>query len=367
MIMSIPDNCFFSCFTPKGAEEIKRGIKERTYRDQEVIFEDNASADGVYLVLEGEVQLNKKVDGKGHVPIHVVKTGDYFGEVGVLDEKNRSAGAVSMGTSRIGCVPNETVRTILKSEPLDSTLKLFERILQYLRNSNDKFVHEVVRKEKLQLIGEMAGMIIHDFKNPITAIQLSAEILGTKHHDAFTIRKCEAIVHQSQRMVTMVQELLDFAKGNLAIETEPVPVSILFEKFRELNQDIFQHAEVDVSTEPIETCVKVNVPRMMRVFQNICMNAMDAMSTTGRRGSLKLSAKETGESVEVFISDNGPGIPDSIRTTIFEPFVTHGKKTGTGLGMAIVKMIVNAHQGEISFTSQKDQGTTFKIVLPKGV
>jgi len=211
----------------------------------------------------------------------------------------------------------------------------------------------------------MAGMIIHDFKNPICAIQLSAEIIGTKHKDTPTLNKCNSIVHQSQRMVTMVQEILDFARGNLNITTEAVSIQSIFEQFKDLNQDIFQHGHIEVTLKPFDRVVQVNTQRMLRVFQNISMNAIEAMTAHEGKGTLWIEGSETDQWVELRIKDSGPGIPDSIRDTIFDPFVTHGKKTGTGLGMAIAKMIMDAHKGEISFTSEKGKGTTFLLRLPK--
>jgi len=68
--------------------------------------------------------------------------------------------------------------------------------------------------------------------------------------------------------------------------------------------------------------------------------------------------------MEIKVSDNGPGIPEEIRATVFDPFVTQGKKQGTGLGMAIVRSAVEAHDGTISFETEDGRGTTFIIRLP---
>jgi signal transduction histidine kinase len=75
--------------------------------------------------------------------------------------------------------------------------------------------------------------------------------------------------------------------------------------------------------------------------------------------------REAGDDCEIVISDNGKGIPEQIRNTLFEPFVTFGKTRGTGLGTAIVKSIVEAHHGRIRFETVTDKGTSFFITLPK--
>jgi signal transduction histidine kinase len=363
--MNLEPNRFLKYFTETGAIHISKNAHQISFSDGEIIFEEKALSDGVYLVLQGCVQLNKNVEGKGFVRITTVEAGDYFGEISILDNKSRSAQAKSIGTTQIAKIPCEVILNILKEEPLETTFQIFERVLEHLRATNEKFAEEVLRKEKLHLVGEMAGMIIHDFKNPITAIQLSAEIIGSKHKDPSTHNKCLAIVQQSHRMVTMVQELLDFSRGNLSIETEALSIRTILEKFKELNQDVFQHSQITINLNPCDTLVDVHLHRILRVFQNISMNAIEAMTGNVGKGTLTISAKEVAPYVEIYIEDTGPGIPDSIRETIFEPFVTHGKKTGTGLGMAIVKMIVDAHRGTISFKSENGKGTTFILRLPK--
>jgi signal transduction histidine kinase len=102
--------------------------------------------------------------------------------------------------------------------------------------------------------------------------------------------------------------------------------------------------------------------RLARCLANIVKNAIEAL---GDEGTITIEFREAGTELQVSISDSGPGIPEAIRSRIFEPFVTYGKKNGTGLGMAIAKSTVDAHGGRIWLESEIGIGTTFHVVLPK--
>ncbi|MBI4027757.1 MAG: cyclic nucleotide-binding domain-containing protein [Verrucomicrobia bacterium] len=361
--MNLLENRFFKYFTETGVKTLAERSTEVTCPDQTILFEEGQPSDGIYMVLEGDLQLSKRSGGDRQVMIAMVHPGDYFGELGVLDGSARSARATAKGTVRVAKIPGEVLLKVLYEEPARVTLQLFARILEYLRATNDRFVNEVVRKEKFHFVGEMASNIIHDFKNPISAIQLSAELISTKYDDPATQRKCSIIVQQSQRMVMMVQELLDFARGNPVLRTEIQTVENFFEEFEKLNRDLFAQSKVTVTIQSCKARIEMDKGRMLRVMQNLATNAVEALRPAG--GEIKLFANENGDWVDLYFQDNGPGIPESIRDNFFQPFVTHGKASGTGLGMAIVKTTIDAHKGQICFQTVTGKGTTFIIRLPK--
>lgn len=125
----------------------------------------------------------------------------------------------------------------------------------------------------------------------------------------------------------------------------------------------FDAAKVDVVVRVTEVIVEADENKILRVLQNLVGNAVEALG--GRGGRVEIAVTQSEEWVEIKIYDNGPGIPEAIKEKLFEPFVTYGKRTGTGLGTAIAKSIVNAHQGEITYESEDQKGTTFYIKLPK--
>jgi signal transduction histidine kinase len=361
--MDYSQNSFLGFFTEKGRDKLKAEAQEQSFNSGDIIFEDQDPVEYVYLLGGGTVEITKGT-GERKVLIAQVQAGDYFGELGVLDQSARSAGARCRGDVQVLAIPSGVLLEVLSEEPVETTFKLFGRILQHLRSTNDRFATEVLRKEKLQIIGQMASGIIHDFKNPITAIQLSAELLGSKHRDETTTKRCQTIIQQSQRMVSMVQELLDFARGNTMISREAVSIKSLLQQFAEMNSELLEQTKIQLDLKPTDTVIPANGAKLLRVLQNVCGNAIEAMSAGGK---LEISSQEQGDDLLLLIRDNGPGIPEAIRETLFDPFVTHGKKQGTGLGMAITKNFVEAHHGKIWFETELGKGTTFFIQLPRSV
>jgi signal transduction histidine kinase len=103
--------------------------------------------------------------------------------------------------------------------------------------------------------------------------------------------------------------------------------------------------------------------KMERVFLNLALNACEA--TAERQGRILIEILSDDDSFEIRVSDNGPGIPVSIRSTLFDPFVSSGKSNGTGLGLAIVSKIVHDHGGVVTVERTSEMGTVFLVKLPR--
>jgi signal transduction histidine kinase len=361
--MDLLNNRFLKCFSEEGVRALIEKNEIVSFPDGTILFEEGDVSDFVYLLLRGEVQLSKHVQDR-RVEIAIVSPDDYFGELGVIDGSVRSARAEAHGEIKVARIPAEDVKDVVLKEPAHVVLQLFGGILDYLRIANQRYAAESVRKEKLHLVGEMANTIVHDFRNPIAAIQMAAELVKRKHQDPATQEHCDIIVRQNDRMVVMVQELLDFAKGAPNLKLKRQTVAYFFQQFESLNKEFFEQNKVRLELNPIDAGIEIDLGRMLRAFQNLATNAVEAMQDQ-KDAKFTITAKEEGSSVIFCISDNGPGIPESIRENLFDPFVTHGKKNGTGLGTSIVKTMVGAHQGTISFETATGKGTTFQISLPR--
>jgi two-component system, NtrC family, sensor kinase len=107
--------------------------------------------------------------------------------------------------------------------------------------------------------------------------------------------------------------------------------------------------------------VNIDQDKMVRVFYNIASNARDAMP---QGGSLTVTTIEEHGYVRIDFTDTGTGMPEEVKKRIFEPFMTYGKKHGTGLGMSIVKKVIDDHNGKIEINSVMGKGTTITIYLP---
>jgi len=207
----------------------------------------------------------------------------------------------------------------------------------------------------------MANSIIHDLKNPMTAIRSCADLIEFRSSDPGIAEFTRLINKSVDKMLDMTQELLDFARGESSLQPTRIPAgAVLTEIAGELRhlvpEKVHLVREGDCGAE-----IMVDCGCFARVLMNLVKNAVEAMP---HGGILRLALREHGGRVLFQVIDTGIGISDDLLPRLFEPFVTHGKSKGTGLGLAIAKSVVEAHRGAISVRSTPGAGTAFEISLP---
>ena len=363
--MDASANRFFEGFTPAGRERLLGQAVHQKYEDGDYLFHEGDLADGIYLVLEGRVEI-VKVAGNHEEIFNCYETGDFFGEIAVLDGYGRSTNARARGNVRIAKIPREPLLETLMTEPPTLTLGLFQNVLGYVRRTNDLFMREVVRKEKLSLVGEMASSLMHDLRNPVAGIRLASDLIGMNHSDEETVHCCDRIRLQCDRLVGMASELLEFSKGESKLHLSPTDTDAFLRQFSLLNEEYFRSTGIDFSIEAEPAGMVVDSMRLQRLLQNLVTNAVEAIGSKPG-GRIEIRAWVEDASFYLTVKDNGPGIPDTVKDRIFEPFVTHGKKNGTGLGMAIVQNVAMAHGGTITFETASGEGTRFIVQIPQDV
>ncbi len=361
--MNLADHPFIRSISEKRRQAILDEVELLTLQNGDIVFRENSEPDALYLILEGSVAFTKeKPDGTLQ---NVSQSGasSFFGEVGVFTGEHRALGAMARGPAVLGRVPEATVKKII--EDAEPVRKILESVIHHLRCTTDHYMDEVMRTEKLALVGTMVSSLLHDFKNPFSIISLGSHLISQRHaDDPKTSKICQNIEAQIRRMVNMANDLAAFARGDSEIEIAQISLDKLFEAFRELYAPFFKDKAVTVKMQGNGTFLEGDASKLLRVLQNLVTNAIEALRQTNRDGQVNITACEHGDDVILTLTDNGPGIPATIQNSFFEPFVTHGKRDGTGLGTAIVKSIVDAHNGEIDFKTS-EQGTTFTIRLPK--
>lgn len=364
MAADVRSHRFISHFPAAQGAKLVNQVKLVRFPHAAVIFEEGSASDCIYLVLTGRVALSKKSPGGSAQTIAYKGPDDYFGELGVLDGSTRSTSAIADGPVQLGRIAQKPFLALLSEASWHTVLRLFSHIGENLRATNDRFVTEVVRKEKITLIGEMANSMIHDFKGPFSTIKLATELLAKRDQKPETQQLCAMILRQVGRLVGMVEEVLDFARGETRLQLKVAPLEEVFAQLRENNVVPMSRAGVKLHIKPSTLSLPFDPDRMLRVLQNLVTNACEAI---GKRpgGRITIAARRAKHQCVITVADNGPGVPREIRATLFEPFVSQGKVNGTGLGLAIAKSVVEAHHGAIDFTTSK-AGTTFTIVLPAG-
>jgi PAS domain S-box-containing protein len=214
--------------------------------------------------------------------------------------------------------------------------------------------------ERLAAIGELAGWVGHDLRNPLTSIKNAAYFLRKKQGNfvgesgAEMLTVIDRAVEQANKIVN---DLLDYSREiHLELE-EYSPKSLLDYVLLSLN--LPAGIKVVNHTESFPT-VWVDQSKIERVFLNLIKNAVEAMP---EGGMLKIRSQQNGENVEIAFSDTGTGMSRDVMAKIFTPLFTT-KAQGMGFGLAICKRIIEAHGGKISVESAHEKGTTFTVTLP---
>jgi signal transduction histidine kinase len=351
-----------ACFSTPVAKKLEEQAEIVEFQEGDILFKENDPSDFVYAVISGEVALEKEASPGHYVLISTVGGGDFFGELGILYHTGRATRARMSLTGRLAKIDGHQFWMALREEPVEVSVKLMGRVLGYLNDTNRRYLAELLRKEKLQFLGEMANALVHDFKNPVTGILLAVGLISDMHPDEKTQIWCKMIREHCQHMMLMTRDLLDFSWGQKHFHREWVELNSLFDTFVFLNSALVQNSGVAFSRECDALRAHLDRNAMLRVLQNLVDNAVEAARPSG--GNVKLSGRQEDRSIVIEVTDTGCGIPLEIRERVFEPFVTMGKQKGTGLGLAIAQSFVQAHGGTLSFVTEVGQGTTFQIRLP---
>lgn len=233
-----------------------------------------------------------------------------------------------------------------------------------MRDSLLKTQQELLEAERLATIGRMASSISHDLRHSLAAIVANAEFL------------CESRLTSDQRedlyqevrtavnsMTDLIDSLLEFSRtreslrpsyGNVKETVDRVVQSIR-------THPDFHGAQISV-TQTGNSVGWFDSRKLERVLYNLLLNACEAVPP--QTGRIEVSLREVANGVEIRVSDNGRGIPESIRTQLFEPFVSYGKENGTGLGLTVVQKIIQDHGGDVNVEKTSENGTVFRVVLP---
>jgi signal transduction histidine kinase len=237
---------------------------------------------------------------------------------------------------------------------------------------NHAYQKELISSERLAALGTMAGMMAHDFRGPLTLIRGWAETLldGTVPPPQAAAR-ARAIVDAVDRLERMTTETLDFARGAEKLVLRSVPLGVVLAELAAGIEEDLPGLVVERDFEiPGGLRVTLDVDKIRRAVANVAANAREAM---GGRGRLQLSARiETlpgaagpDEQLVLLLVDEGPGVSPEIRDRVFEPFVTLGKKRGTGLGLAVARRFIEDHNGGLDLVpAPPGRGACFRLVLP---
>jgi two-component system sensor histidine kinase FlrB len=218
----------------------------------------------------------------------------------------------------------------------------------------------LTRQQRLLTLGELAAGLAHQIRTPLAAALLYASQMTLPGRPAQDLARCaEKTVGSLKQLDKLVNDMLAFTHGGAAREV--VSVSALLEQVAQwLRPALRQGIRLTIRTQAPDLMVRANAPSLVSAVLNLATNALQA---AGADMDLELLARRgAGRRAQIVVSDNGPGVPEPIRERIFEPFFTT-RARGNGIGLAIVKSVVEAHHGSISL-ARGGVGAVFVIDLP---
>jgi len=282
-------------------------------------------------------------------------------------EQNREDGSVFK--SRIKAFP-----VFGANGEVESFIEVVEDITERVR-----IEEELQQARNIESIGVLAGGVAHDFNNILASIFGFTDLARLKQEkDGNVDKELEQIRRASHRARDLVQQILTISRRQQQ-EKKPVQVSLIIKEALKLLRSSIPSTIVMEEQIISEASVLADPTQIHQLIMNLCTNAYQAMEMRGGTLSVSLEELHIGSSESLFsdhvlapgryvrlkISDTGPGIDDTIRDRIFEPyFTTKEVGRGTGLGLAVVLGIVKSHQGRISVDSEPGEGTTFTVYLP---
>jgi len=313
------------------------------------------------IVPENMIEEEKMLDRKaleGYVYYDTVRKR----KDGSLVPVSISAASVSIEGKLIGTVG--LYRDITERKQMEKKLEEYSQHLEELVEKRTKELKEtqeqLLKAERLAAIGEIAAMVGHDLRNPLTGIGAATYYLKEKFGseiDEKAIEMLELIEKDIEHSNNIITDLLEYSKEIRLEWTETNPKFLVNEALCLVKFP--QNIKVINSTRS-EPKIRVDSERMKRVFVNIIKNAVDAMS---EGGTLTITSKESNGSLEIAFADTGAGMSEDIVKKICTPLFTT-KAKGMGLGLSICKRFVEAHGGTVSVKSVAGKGTTFTVTIP---
>ncbi len=250
--------------------------------------------------------------------------------------------------------------------PYDDEIGLLVAEYNKMVNKVEENAAALAQNEREMAWREMARQVAHEIKNPLTPMKLNIQYLrqamknDNPNIKQITEKVSESIIEQIDNLSYIASEFSNFAKMPEA-RPEELELGELLNKAVELYMDDAA-IKVRIADTEKEMWVTADRSQLLRVFTNLLENAKQAIPET-RLGNIDVSLQQEGSDVLIAVKDNGTGIPEDVQTRIFKPYFTT-KSSGTGLGLAMTKKIIEFWKGAIWFATEEDRGTTFFIRLP---
>ena len=255
---------------------------------------------------------------------------------------------------------NEKIYLNNATKEIDSLVNSYNKMIDDLEDSAER----LAKTEREQAWQEMAKQVAHEIKNPLTPMRLTVQSFqknsGFKSEDEKLKLNdfCEVLIEQIDTMSNVATSFSDFA----TLPKTQLEKTDIVEATKKV-VEIFEQNNITLETSDENIFVKLDKEQWIRVMTNLIKNSIQSIPYD-RESNIKIKITESSKKVKIIVSDNGLGVSKKNREKIFEPKFTT-KSDGMGLGLGIVRSIINSHRGKISYKSKNNKGTDFTISLPK--
>jgi len=226
---------------------------------------------------------------------------------------------------------------------------------------------QLIQSEKMSAIGQLIAGVAHDLNNPLASVVGFSDFLAESTDVPPALAEPLRVIRQeAERAATIVHNLLSFARRQEA-QRQRQGVGPLIESTIALlrNELLANNVRAELSADPDVPDTELNANQMKQVFLNLLSNAVHAIASTGRPGTIRVHVRRWLDGVAIQVADDGPGMSDDVARHVFEPFfTTKAEGHGTGLGLSICQGIVKEHGGQITLETAAGRGATFTVELP---
>lgn len=247
---------------------------------------------------------------------------------------------------------------------LGASVQRLANQLQQTAAEQQQLRQQLTRSEKLALLGELAATVAHEINNPLDGLQNSLRIVRRGPRDSIQTEQLFELMEGALGRIEMtVRRLLTLSRDQ-ALRLAPTSLSDVVDEAVAFVQSRLQRRGIDLVRDFPDEPVAAMADRaqLAQVLINLMINATDAMSAGG---TLTITARAEPDTATLEVADTGTGIPEQHLKHIFEPFyTTKPVGAGTGLGLAVVARIIEAHKGRIEVQTEPGRGTCFRIELP---
>lgn len=367
-------------------DAVLRQCQDAQVRAGELIFREGEQGSRLYIVLSGAVEVWKHFSQADQKLLARYDVGRFFGEMALVDELPRSATAVAAEHTTLMYLRREDFGELVRRYPelAESVMRSLSAIV---RESNDSFVadlhhrntelesayrqleraqRDLLENERLSNLGKMSNMIMHDIRNPVSVVHGYAQTLLAAADDPERVRDLAGrIAAEAERLGYLSAELLDYARGEVRLDLSVVqPARVIAEARRYAEIKLKGSGVVLEEFIHTDEPVVVDAQRVARAVMNLLDNARKAC---GSSGTISVTVDRSGEELRIVVADTGVGMSREVASRVFEPFFSRLGGDGTGLGMVIVRNIVEAHGGRLHVSSREGRGTRVELLIPAGV